>query len=158
MQLAQFSKQSARQVSPAHGIKPGITPLMSHDWSEKALQRTWRTFGTLCVAVGVVNAFIPLLPTTVFLLIGLWAYGKGDPEMRQRLLQHPRFGAPLRLWVEKRQITRKGKLGAIGGILLSTAFTATMIGPKPITWAIVAGLVGLSAYLATREEPPHLTA
>jgi uncharacterized membrane protein YbaN (DUF454 family) len=156
MQLAQFSKQSARQVSPAHGIKPGITPLMSHDWSEKALQRTWRTFGTLCVAVGVVNAFIPLLPTTVFLLIGLWAYGKGDPALRERLLHHPRYGAPLRLWVEKRQISRKGKLGAIFGIALGAAFTATMIGPKPVTWGIVAGLSGLCAYLATRPEPAAL--
>jgi uncharacterized membrane protein YbaN (DUF454 family) len=128
------------------------------DWGELALRRTWRTLGALCFGIGVVNAFIPLLPTTVFLLIGLWAYGKGDPEMRQRLLQHPRFGAPLRLWVEKRQITRKGKLGAIGGILLSAAFTAGMIGPKPVTWAIVAGLLGLSAYLATRAEPTQMAA
>jgi uncharacterized membrane protein YbaN (DUF454 family) len=132
------------------------SPKPSHtqaDWGELALRRTWRTLGGLCFGIGVVNAFIPLLPTTIFLLIGLWAYGKGDPQMRERLLQHPRFGAPLRLWVEKRQISRKGKLGAVGGILLSAGFTAAMIGPKPIMWAIVAGLSGLSAYLATRAEP-----
>ena len=52
----------------------------------------WRALGTVCVAIGVINAFLPLLPTTEFLLIGAWAYGKGAPEMRERLLAHPRFG------------------------------------------------------------------
>lgn len=123
------------------------------DWSQKALERTWRSVGALSFAVGVINAFIPLLPTTVFLLIGVWAYGKGDPAMRERLLSHPRFGHALRLWVEKRQISRKGKIGAVAGITLSAIFTAVMIGLKPIMWAIVAGLTLLSLWLVTRTEP-----
>lgn len=123
------------------------------DWSQKALERTWRSVGALCFAIGIANAFIPLLPTTVFLLIGVWAYGKGDPAMRERLLQHPKFGPSLRLWVERRQISRRGKVAAVLGITLSATFTAAMIGPKPITWGIVAGLCGLSAWLATRNEP-----
>jgi uncharacterized membrane protein YbaN (DUF454 family) len=109
--------------------------------------------GALSFAIGIVNAFIPLLPTTVFLLIGLWAYGKGDPAMRERMLNHPRYGRSLRLWVEQRQISRAGKIGAVSGIILSACFTATMIGPKPIMWAIVTGLLMLSAWLATRDEP-----
>jgi uncharacterized membrane protein YbaN (DUF454 family) len=128
-------------------------PPARSDWGHKAAQRTWKTLGSVCFAIGIINAFIPLLPTTVFLLIGVWAYGKGDPALRERLLQHPRFGASLRLWVEKRQISRKGKIGAVGGICLSAAFTATAIGPKPIMWVIVGGLLGLSAWLAMRDEP-----
>ena len=138
---------------PRHSAQVRHAP----DWSERALQRTWRTVGSLCFAIGIVNAFIPLLPTTVFLLIGLWAYGKGDPAMRERLMNHPRFGASLRLWVEKRQIKRTGKVGAVTGIALSAAFTAYLIGPKPIMWAVVSGLALLGAYLATRPEPTGST-
>jgi len=123
------------------------------DWSERAAQRTWRTVGAVCFAIGIINAFLPLLPTTVFLLIGVWAYGKGDPAMRERLLSHPRFGCGLRRWVERREIHRAGKVAACGGIALSAAFTVWMAGSRPLTWAIVAGLVGLMAYLATRPEP-----
>jgi uncharacterized membrane protein YbaN (DUF454 family) len=103
------------------------------DWGDKALARTWKSVGTLCFAIGIVNAFIPLLPTTVFLLLGIWAYGKGDPEMRDRMLQHPKFGPSLRRWVEHRQISRVGKLGACLSIVL--------------------GLGALCAWLATRDEP-----
>ncbi|AWI53706.1 DUF454 domain-containing protein [Aquabacterium olei] len=123
------------------------------DWSQPALERTWRSVGMLSMAVGVINAFIPLLPTTIFLLIGVWAYGKGDPAMRERLLNHPRYGRGLRLWIEKRQITRKGKVAAVAGIAASGVFTALMLGPHPVVWGVACGLAVLSAYLATRSEP-----
>lgn len=123
------------------------------DWSQQAVQRTWRTFGTLFVGIGIINAFINLWPSTVFLLMGLWAYGKAEPEMRERLLAHTRFGVGLRLWIDKRQISRKGKIVACVGIALSAVSTALMIGLKPITLAIVTGLGALCVYLASRAEP-----
>lgn len=140
----------------AHGIRSMVAPTGRGDWGDRALRRTWRSLGALCFTIGVVNAFIPLLPTTIFLIMGLWAYGKGDPDMRDRLLAHPRFGPSLQRWIAHRQISRKGKLAAIGGIAMSAIFTAVLIGPKPITWAIVGGLALLSAYLATRAEPASL--
>ena len=60
-----------------HGIRPLPSSGAQSDWGERALQRTWRSLGGLCVLIGLVNAFVPVLPTTVFLLIGAWAYGKG---------------------------------------------------------------------------------
>lgn len=116
--------------------------------------RAWRLLGAVSFAIGVANAFIPLLPTTIFLLIGVWAYGKGDPAMRQRLMEHPRFGPALRRWVEHRQISRRGKWAACLGIGASAAITALLMGMKPITVMVDVGLVVLMAYLATRQEPP----
>lgn len=142
--------------SPASGRGSALwrAPAVQHpDWSQRAVQRTWRTVGTVFVAIGIVNAFLPLLPTTLFLLLGLWAFGKSDPHMRERLLDHPRFGASLRLWTEKRQLTRKSKIAACCGIGLSAAFTAMVVGPKAITWAVMAGLGGLCMYLVSRPEP-----
>lgn len=117
------------------------------------VNRAWRALGAVSFGIGVANAFIPLLPTTIFLLIGLWAYGKGDPVMRQRLMAHPRFGPGLRRWVEHRQISRRGKWAACLGIAASAAITAALVGMKPITWVVDAGLLVLVVYLATRPEP-----
>ena len=130
-----------------------VAPARTADWGDRALARTWRTFGMLCFGIGVVNAFIPLMPTTVFLLIGLWAYGKGDPALRERLLNHPRYGASLRLWVEHRQITRKGKVAAALGIGTSLAFAAWALGNKPVLWAVACGLIALVAFIVSRDEP-----
>lgn len=128
---------------------PGEQPQLK-SWES----RIWRAVGAMSVAVGIVNAFIPLLPTTVFLLIGVWAYGKGDPRLRQRLLDHPRYGPSLKRWVEHRQISTRGKIAACLGIAISMVFTAWMVGAKPVTWLVDGGLAILILYLITRPGVP----
>ena len=113
----------------------------------------WRVYGATSVAIGVVNAFIPLLPTTVFLLIGAWAWGKGAPEWRARLLAHPRWGKALRLWANGRQVSRRGKRIATLGIATSWALSAALIGPRPAVLAAGLGLAALVAWLWWRPEP-----
>ncbi|RZL11696.1 MAG: DUF454 domain-containing protein [Rubrivivax sp.] len=142
---------------PLQATPPAASTAASSSAAEQAEQqlrcwqaRTWRTLGAVSVAIGLVNAFIPLLPTTIFLLIGLWAYGKGDPHLRERLLAHPRFGPSLRRWVEHRQISTQAKVAACAGIAASGAITAWSMGLTPLTWVVLAGLAFLSLYLATR--------
>lgn len=113
----------------------------------------WRVLGTVSVSIGVINAFVPLLPTTVFLLVGAWAYGKGAPEWRERLLAHPRFGPPLRHWANGRRMTRPAKRAALGGMACSFAVTWAALGNVMPVAAIGTGLLILAAYLALRPEP-----
>jgi uncharacterized membrane protein YbaN (DUF454 family) len=115
--------------------------------------RLWRAAGTLSVGIGLFNAFVPLLPTTVFLLIGLWAYGKGAPELRDRLLDHPRFGPSLRLWQERRAMTRLAKWQCVGTIAFGYLLTLLLAGFTLVTALIGVALAGLSLYLARRPEP-----
>lgn len=114
---------------------------------------TFRWIGRICVAIGLINAFIPLMPTTVFLIMGAWAYGKGSPELREKLLNHPRYGPSLRRWVEHRQMTRTSKRAAILAILLTYLLTVIATGPRPITLAVGGGLALLILYLARAREP-----
>jgi uncharacterized protein len=113
----------------------------------------WRVLGTASVAIGVINAFLPLLPTTVFLLIGAWAFGKGAPEWQARLLAHPRFGPPLQHWQNGRRMTRHAKRAAIGGMACSYALTWAVLGNGVPVTVIGAGLLLLATYLTRRPEP-----
>lgn len=113
----------------------------------------WRVLGTISVAIGVINAFLPLLPTTVFLLIGAWAYGKGAPEWRERLLAHPRFGPPLRHWENGQRMTRRAKRAALSGMAFGFAFTWAALGNVLPVAVVGTGLLLLAAYLAQRPEP-----
>jgi len=116
--------------------------------------RAWRMLGTACVAIGVANAFIPLLPTTVFLLLGAWAWGKGAPEWRARLLAHPRYGPPLQLWLERRMITRRGKRMCLLGLAASWLISSWLLSFRP--WPSVllgAGLLVLGLWIGSRAEP-----
>lgn len=122
------------------------------DPSRRLRNRLWRAAGAVSVAIGIFNAFVPLLPTTIFLLAGVWAYGKGAPELRAKLLAHPRFGPPLQLWQQRRAIHRDAKWKAIASIAASYAITLAIAGVHLATVIVGAGLAGLGIYLWTRPE------
>jgi uncharacterized protein len=58
----------------------------------------WRALAVVCVALGLVGMFLPVLPTVPFLLVAAWAAGKGWPRLETWLLDHPRFGPTIRRW------------------------------------------------------------
>lgn len=113
----------------------------------------WRLVGVLSTSVGLVNAFVPILPTTIFLIIGVWAFGKGAPHWRERLLQHRRFGKPLRDWEDGGRVSRRGKVLAVIGISASWMISAYFIGLGWVIASLGIVLASLAVWLATRPLP-----
>jgi uncharacterized protein len=79
----------------------------------------YRALGLGALGLGVLGAFLPLLPTTIFLIIAAWAFGKSAPKLRARLYAHKRFGPTLRAWDQRGAIPPRAKLAAVIGMGLS---------------------------------------
>jgi len=66
--------------------------------------------GWICVGLGFIGIFVPGLPTTIFLIIALWAFTKSSEKLRIWLLNHKRFGPILRNWQEHKIVPLKAKI------------------------------------------------
>ncbi|WP_269929608.1 YbaN family protein [Aminobacter sp. HY435] len=123
----------------------------------KASQGTRRAgyllLGWLMLALGVIGAFLPLMPTTIFLIAAAWCFGRSSPRAESWLLGHPRFGPTLRDWREQGAIPRQAKLAAYAGMALGYGlFLFGRPGALPAISAAV--FVGAGAlYVATRPDP-----
>ena len=66
--------------------------------------------GWICVSLGFIGIFVPGLPTTIFLIIALWAFTKSSKRLRNWLLNHKRFGPILRNWQEYKVVPLRAKI------------------------------------------------
>ena len=128
-----------------------------HQSTKTTRSRTgYLLIGWVSLGLGFVGAFLPLLPTTIFVLVAAWAFAKGDTRWHQWLLRNPRFGPLIVCWQHHRAMPSKAKRAAFVALALSFGFTAWIFGP--LSWAtIVAGfcIVGVAVYIA---HIPALTA
>jgi hypothetical protein len=89
----------------------------------------WTALGWVALGLGVIGVLLPVMPTTPFLILAAFAFGRGSPAMRERLLRDRRFGPAIHDWEERGAIRRRHKamacgfMGAslVGGLLLGLA-------------------------------------
>ncbi|MGE0062114.1 MAG: YbaN family protein [Xanthobacteraceae bacterium] len=105
------------------------------------MRRLYLALGLACVATGFVGAFLPVLPTTPFLILAAACFARSSPRLERWLLDHPRFGPALRAWREHGAIPRSAKRMALIGTSLGFAVFWIGTGPGPAVTAGVAALM-----------------
>ncbi|HKE17573.1 MAG TPA: YbaN family protein [Kofleriaceae bacterium] len=109
--------------------------------------------GLLFTAVGIVGAFLPLIPTTPFLILALWAFSGSSERLHGWLLRHRRFGPPLQRWRTHRVVSWRAKITAWSMMAASLAYTIFV---RRAPWPLVAAIAALMAiavwYVATKPS------
>lgn len=83
--------------------------------------------GHTFVVLGVIGAFLPVMPTTIFLILAASCYGRASARFYNRLLNHPTMGPVIRDWREHRSMTARSKRIAIGTIVATFAITIAVL-------------------------------
>lgn len=109
--------------------------------------------GWMAVGLGVVGIVLPGLPTTPFLILAAFLFGKGSPRARVWLVEHAHFGPLLRNWEREGAISRRTKF-------LSAATMAAMLGGSALAglagWILLLQalcMIPAAAFILTRPDP-----
>ena len=105
--------------------------------------------GTLCVVLGVIGIFLPLMPTTVFLLLAAACYARSSERFYRKLDEHPWLGPYVR---QNRGLTVRQKALILTVLWLS--LLATMIWSTDATWLrVVLAAIGAGVTLHVSRLP-----
>ena len=108
------------------------------------LRWAWITAGGTALVLGVIGIFVPLLPTTPFVLLAAFCFARGSPRCEAWLLGHARFGPLVRNWRARRAIPLRAKQLAWAMMALASAWSWWLL-PAPWGWlpALCCACVGL---------------
>ncbi len=82
-----------------------------------ALRPIWIIVGLAALGLAIAGAFLPLLPTTPFLLVAAFAFARSSPRMHDWLLNHRYFGPMIENWRQHGAISRRAKFAAAGAMV-----------------------------------------
>ena len=108
--------------------------------------------GVLSLVTGIIGIFVPLLPTTVFILIAAWCFMRSSDRFHMWLMSHPRFGPMVRNWQEKGAIPRSAKWMATLMISLSIASILLFVSLLAVKVGVIGFLGCVLLFIWTRPE------
>ncbi len=114
----------------------------------EAVKILYVILGSVALALGVIGMFLPLLPTTPFLLLAAALYFRGSPELYDWLISQKHLGQYIRNFREHRAIPLRAKI--ISVILLWTTLLYCIICVTDALWlriVLACVLVGVTVHI-----------
>ncbi len=111
----------------------------------------WFALGWAMVALGFIGLLLPIMPTTIFLILAAGCFSHSSPRFERWLLEHRWFGPPIVRWRATRAIPTRAKWFAI--VSMAGGYGVMILSVRPALWlalVIAAVLIGSAAYVATR--------
>ena len=117
--------------------------------------------GTLCVALGVIGIFVPLLPTTPFLLLAAVCYARSSERLYDWLLTNRWFGDYVRHYREGKGLPLKQKILTLTALWLTLGYAALFVVSQAWAQIILFGIaltvtIHLLRIKTFKPEPPEI--
>ncbi|MES2803596.1 MAG: YbaN family protein [Bdellovibrionota bacterium] len=108
--------------------------------------------GVSSVVLGFIGLFVPVLPTTPFVLLAAWCFFKSSSKAHQWLYKQPLLGTALKDWEQNKSIAKSTKVIAVSMILFSLFFLWEKVEVLWVAILVSVILVGVSLFIATRKS------
>ncbi len=101
-------------VKPAEALGPApVAPTVATAAVRPIRRAALLVCGTLSLGLGLIGVFVPLLPTTCFLLIAAWCYARSSHRLYDRLMRARWIGSYLRRYRDERSIPFHVKVASV---------------------------------------------
>ena len=121
------------------------------------MRHVYFTLGWLFFALGAIGVVLPVVPTTPFMLLALWAFSRSSQRFHNWLYSHRFFGPPLQQWDKYRVIPLYAKILSISFMSISLLYMLLFVAMNVWIKVLVALLMMYGAWfiLSKPSFPPE---
>ncbi len=116
------------------------------------MQWLLRVLAVVSLALGFLGIFLPVLPTTPFILLAAWAAARSSPRLLAWLEQHRLFGKMLRDWRQGGIVSRRAKWAATGVMSASAVLLLLTVSKLWAAGIAIACMASVLVWLWRRPE------
>jgi len=108
--------------------------------------------GSISLFLGVLGIFIPVLPTTPFLLLASFCYIRSSKELYEWLIHHKIFGAYIYNYLTYKAVKRSVKIVSLIFLWLSMAISISILDNLYVKLLLIAIGIGVSAHILSLKS------
>jgi uncharacterized membrane protein YbaN (DUF454 family) len=114
------------------------------------MRLAWTVAGIVALGLGAIGALLPLLPTTPFVILAAFAFGRGAPALRARLDAHATFGPAIRDWSARGAIAARHKAAACAAMSLALVVSWAASVPTAVLGVQTVVMAAAATFVLTR--------
>ena len=107
----------------------------------------WNILGSFFVGIGVIGIFIPLLPTTPFLLLAAYCFNRGSDRMRNWFKSNKLISSYVNNYHEKKGIPIRAKMNSIFILWITIGISIYFVSNIYLRIILVLVIVGVTTHL-----------
>ena len=119
----------------------------------RASRWLWGAAGGIALVTGFIGVFLPLLPTTPFVLLAAFCFSRSSPRVERWLLSHPRFGPMIQNWRAHRAIPLRAQ--KLAWVMMSAgSLWAAWLLPARVGWIPALCCAGVAYWMWRLPSQP----
>ncbi|MGN7611548.1 YbaN family protein [Magnetococcales bacterium HHB-1] len=105
--------------------------------------------------LGIIGAFLPVLPTTPFMILALWCFARSSDRLHTWLYNHRLFGPTLQRWDKYRVIPPIAKFAAVSAMIISYVYIIISKEIAGLTLVLIGLFMAYSSWYIL-SKPSHI--
>ena len=110
--------------------------------------------GLLTVGLGIIGAFLPVMPTVPFLLVALFCFERSSKKYHDMILNNKYFGKVLRDYYEGRGLTTSVKIKAVLFLSCGMGFSVYRVHNLHLRIMLVLIWLGVAIHIILLKTKP----
>jgi hypothetical protein len=107
------------------------------------LKMIYQVGGSISIGLAMAGLFLPVLPTTPFVLLAIFLFGKSQPEKVQEIMQHPKLGPFVQDYLDPKGIPLQSKIKALIVLWISILISVVFFIPLLVIKLLVVSIASL---------------